>query len=81
MDTDSLHACERSGTFNHVQIEVEDPLVIDIKSGENLNGFDKFIPIDLKPETLLSCFDPSVVNAILKLLPKARSTRKKKKSE
>ena len=77
LDTNSHQRLIHETGATDTQIKTTEPLIVDLKTGENINGFGKLISCDMPVTELLKHFGATEAKMILKLInPKPAKTKK-----
>lgn len=81
LDTNSHQRILRETNAYDTQLYIEEPLVIDLKSGENINSFDRFDSYNLPASEVLKYFSKKETDMIISLnKPISNKQNRKKKA-
>jgi hypothetical protein len=79
LDTNSYWNVMLSGKVRHIRVNPVKPLIIDIKSENNINPFSAFVPFELTPEELMNPYPQDVKDSVYSLLGIVEKKKNKKK--
>lgn len=87
LDTDSLFHLKMTTSFSHEQVTTNRPLIIDLKNGDNINPFSRFVEINATVKETLKDYDPEIIFMVQflcgqfqpEIIPEKPKTKRRKK--